>query len=150
MSMAIYHRMQNYYLYYPEGFYILGYVFLPLSVDKNRVEELERSIHSLGKKYANEWFYFKNKDELAKLLINGNKKFPEAKIHTDMSIPLSLPDSYRPMKLKDKNAINKVVNEYEAEVQAKIKELDAIKNAQNETNNLGTAFNTIFHSIKRK
>ena len=33
MSMALYHRMQNYSLYYPEGFYVLGYVFLPLSVE---------------------------------------------------------------------------------------------------------------------
>ena len=55
MSMNLYNRMNNYNLYYPEGFYAIGFVFLPLDSDDNDVKSLEAAIHSKGEKYANEW-----------------------------------------------------------------------------------------------
>ena len=152
MSMAIYHRIQNYALYYPEGFYILGYVFLPLSVDRNRVELLERSIHSCGKKYANEWFIVANKDELTKLLHTGSKGFQDAKVHADMSKRISLPEIYVPMALKDKKVISKIVKEQEetAREQTKLKQRRKKALSKFKPNDLGPAFNTRFGAIKSK
>ena len=150
MSMALYHRMQNYSLYYPEGFYILGYVFLPLSADKNRVISLERAIHSEGVKYANEWFKVKSKNDLIKILTKGCKTFKDAIIHTDMTARVHLPAKYAPMALKDKKVIDKIAQGYENEAKAREMELNARSKVKFIPNELGPAQNTRYGSIKRK
>ena len=150
MSMALYHRMQNYSLYYPEGFYILGCVFLLFSVDRNRVESLERSIHSEGIKYANEWFKVKNKNDLIKILMKGSRSFKDAIIHTDMTARVHLPSTYAPIALKDKKVIDKIAQEYENEAKAREAELHARSNVTFVSNSLGPAQNTRYGSIKRK
>ena len=113
MSMAIYHRMQSYRLYYPEGFFMLAFVFLPLTATKEDVEGLERAIHTVARKqrHALEWFKVKNKADLVKLLHAGCKGYPQAKIWTDMTKRVDLPSAYIPMALKDKKVIDKITRE---------------------------------------
>jgi len=68
MSMNLYSRMSNYELYYPEGFWSLGFIFLPLEADENEVKRLESDIHSGLKHltYKREWFSIPNLKQLVK------------------------------------------------------------------------------------
>ena len=90
MSMNLYQRMNNYNLYYPEGFFVIGFVFLPLVAEDNDVKALEASIHSIGEKYANEWFKVKNIKHCQELLVKGSAPFPKAKVVIDLSLPYQL------------------------------------------------------------
>ena len=108
---------------------------------------LERSIHSEGNKYANEWFNVKNIAHLKALLIKGCKDFPKA--NTDLSQRIRLPPEYIPMPLKDLKAIRKIMQEQEQQKNAQQSELLKRKNTVTVSNNKGPAYNTRFFNLKR-
>ena len=152
LSMNLYNRMNNYNLYYPEGFWVIGFVFLPLDSDDGDVLALERNIHSKGERYANEWFKVKNMKHAHQLLHQGIVGFPKAIVVTDLSKRITLPSAYIPMALKDKKVIDRIANEYAKEKKAQDDEM-AKRKAQpkviNRAPHQGPAFNTRFFNLKR-
>ena len=149
LSMNLYNRMNNYNLYYPEGFYVLAFVFLPLASDDSEVLALERSIHAEGNRYANEWFHVKNIKHLHTLLVKGCKDFPKARIVTDLSKRISLPSAYIPMALKDLKVIRKITADQEREKRAQQEELAKRKATVTVSNSRGPSYNTRFFNLKR-
>ena len=149
LSMNLYNRMNNYNLYYPEGFYALAFVFLPLASDDNEVLALERSIHTEGNKYANEWFHVSNIKHLHALLVKGCRNFPKAKVITDLSKRISLSPEYIPMALKDLKVIRKLVSDQDREKKAHHEEVAKRKATKTASNSIGPAYNTRFFNLKR-
>ena len=151
MSMNLYNRMNNYNLYYTEGFFVIGFVFLPLDCDDNEVFALERNIHSMcDDVYANEWFNVKNIKHAHSLLHKGIAGFPKAEVIIDLSKRIRLPTSYIPMALKDLKVIRKIEKEYADEANAREKEKAQRRIVQPvQKNSLGPAFNTRYFNLKR-
>ena len=151
MSMNLYQRMNNYNLYYPEGFYVIGFVFLPLDSDDGEVLALERNIHSMSDDvYANEWFNVKNIKHAHSLLHRGVAGYTKAKVVTDLSKRISLPKEYIPMCLKDLKVIRKLAKENKDEADAREKEKAQRKTVKPvQKNSSGPAFNTRFYRLKR-
>lgn len=154
MSMNLYNRMNSYELYYPEGFYALGFVFLPLSADSNDVLSLERAIHETASssQYANEWFRVRSFAHLHQILLAGSKAFPKARVVTDLAKKIVLSSEYIPMPLKDLKVIRKIEAEYEKEKRQREEEKRKREIEMKKpkiTNNLPPAYNTRFFKLKR-
>ena len=156
MSFNMYNRMGNYQLYYPEGFWALGFAFLPLTCDVEDVKTLEATIQhhpALWKHvYANEWYKVPNLKYLWKEVRVVLKKFPNAILIDDLSKRISLSNKYIPQRLKDKKVIDKIAKEY-AEEKTQSKKLQEAKEKETKKgviskSDKGPAYNTRFHNIK--
>lgn len=143
--------MNNYKLYYPETYWMLGFVFLPLSADENDVKSLENDIHNYAQPYhwTNEWFNVPNIQRLFSVLREGSKQYPKAIVVTDLSKRIRLSSEYIPTPLKDRKAIEKITKEYEQEKKAREDEKKKRAIAQRPNNNRGPAYNTRFFNLKR-
>ena len=119
MSQNLYSRMRNYDLYYPEGFWCVGFVFVPLTWNASSIRGLESAIHtypSIKKhKYRSEWFSIPGLDYIVKEIRKVLTAHPEAILICDLTKRLNLSSKYIPVRLKDAKVIQKIAEEQREE-----------------------------------
>ena len=156
MSMNFYNRMSNYDLYYPEGFWALAFIFLPLKASFEDVKIMEKAIHNFPTikklQYKNEWFKVPSIDYALDQIEIVLKDFPEAQLFSDLSKRITLSSKYIPMRLKDLKIIEKIEKEQKEDQKRQMKLKEAkekeIKKGVVNKSDKGPSYNTRFYNIK--